>query len=254
MREPKKALLFCRTKWVIYVLFFWVISFKITAQSDRVPLKQILNEIASDFDVSLSYRAQAVADVFVSNPTKFSDIKAVQSWLEGNTELGFYHLDSRYYYITAKRNVWRLCGRILDDFTYAPIANVQLNYNQKSVLTDRDGFFQLDVFTNTLLLKFSHPEYPAISLGFNRSSSCETLYFSREVIALDEVKLTYQLKGIQKSSQRYFTFNRNDDIITPGSIQNDVFKMAETIPGVTNADDATGNLYIQGNAPDHNAI
>ena len=254
MREPKKALLFCRTKWVVYIFFFLGISVKITAQSDRIPLKQILNEIASDFDVSLSYRAQAVADVFVSNPTKFSDIKEVQSWLEDNTELGFYHLDSRYYYITAKRNVWRLCGRILDDFTYAPIANVQLNYNQKSVLTDRDGFFQLDVFTNTPLLKFNHPEYPAISLGFNRSSSCETLYFSREVIALDEVKLTYQLKGIQKSSQRYFTFNRNDDIITPGSIQNDVFKMAETIPGVTNADDATGNLYIQGNAPDHNAI
>ena len=126
MRKPRKVLLFCRTKWVVYVFFFLGISFKITAQSDRVPLKQILNEIASDFDVSLSYRAQAVADVFVSNPTKFSDIKAVQSWLEGNTELGFYHLDSRYYYITAKRNVWRLCGRILDDFTYAPIANVQL--------------------------------------------------------------------------------------------------------------------------------
>ena len=68
MRKPKKALLFCRTKWVIYVFFFWGISIKITAQSDRVPLKQILNEIAADFDVSLSYRAQAVADVFVSNP------------------------------------------------------------------------------------------------------------------------------------------------------------------------------------------
>ncbi|MAJ31326.1 MAG: hypothetical protein CMC18_01540 [Flavobacteriaceae bacterium] len=254
MRKPNKASLFCRIKWVFYVFFLLGISCSVIAQSDRVPLKEILKEISLQFDVSLSYRAQLVEDVFVLNPIKFSDIKAAQDWLDSNTELGFYHLDSRYYYITAKRNVWSLCGRIIDDFTYVPLSNVRLSYNLKSTFTDEDGFFQLDVFTNTPLIKFSHPEYPAISLGFNRSSNCETFYFSREVIALNEVKLTYQLKGIKKSSQRYFTFNRNDEIITPGSIQNDVFKMAETIPGVTNADDATGNLYIQGNAPDHNAI
>ncbi len=116
MRKPNKASLFCRIKWVFYVFFLLGISCSILAQSDRVPLKEILNQISLQFDVSLSYRAQLVDDVFVLNPIKFSDIKAAQDWLDSNTKLGFYHLDSRYYYITAKRNVWILCGRIIDDF------------------------------------------------------------------------------------------------------------------------------------------
>ena len=157
------------------------ISSSTLAQSDRVPLKEILNEISLQFDVSLSYRAQIVEDIFVLNPTKFSDIKAAQDWLNRNTELGFYHLDSQYYYITAKRNVWSLCGRIVDDFTYAPLANVRLNYNQKSTFTDEDGF-SIGCFTSTPLITFSHPEYPVMSLGFNRSLNCETFYFSRKLL------------------------------------------------------------------------
>ncbi len=250
-----------------YILFF-ILLFIIkaafpqrSAVSVKVqPLKEILENAASYYDVRFSYVDSLVSDVQVELPsntviplTKFLDLA------EKASDLRFETIDERYVILRPFRADDRvdICGQVLDEkgkgLEQASIIDALGNY---SVLSDRKGNFRLSDVPYGSVFSIRHLGYRTKNVDSRtlHGSQCPQFQMKEKVSFLRPVVVNaYLSEGITKSNNK-ITLHPKELTLLPGLIAPDILKSIQLSPGVSNPFETITGIHVRGGSPDQNLI
>ncbi|MEM1120382.1 MAG: carboxypeptidase-like regulatory domain-containing protein, partial [Bacteroidota bacterium] len=157
---------------------------------------------------------------------------------------------------------YQICGYLKDKLsgTPLPLANLVVDNFRQGTQSDEQGFFQMDVKA------FKHQKISVSYIGYQSQSvrisdlandDCSDLWltidnelFGEEIIVKD-----YLLPAITEG-KNYSSVQLDFQKLLPRTtiVEQDIFKTAQLLPGITSSDESAVNLTIRGSTPDQNLI
>ena len=155
-----------------------------------------------------------------------------------------------------------LCGIIKDsDSGYVlPYASIRIFDTSKGIESNEDGFFQIeDEFAKNQRILINYLGYKELEVRANQfiSGQCrDILLFPDQNILTDEVIIKdYILKDISKGKE-YGAYHYDYENFTKrkSSLESDLLRSLQFLPGVSSIDDSATNLNIRGASSDHSMV
>lgn len=157
---------------------------------------------------------------------------------------------------------YRICGKLVDAESgeSLPYSSIKILTSGQGVESDEKGFFSM---SHSLLkndqISISYIGYKTKNLRaseFEMDSCPDVFIESDENILSDDVVIKdYILRDISKS-KNYGAFKYDYENFTrkKSSLESDVLKSLQFLPGVSNTDDSATNLIIRGASADHTVV
>lgn len=241
------------------VFLICTVAFSQQNPSQKSPLKEIIPQLESHFEIRFSYLEQDVENIFISKPSEDLDLKETLLSLEQQTGLKFKILDERYIAITASPKIIHYCGIIIDAHTKEPLpgATVQTTDHSETSISDLNGKFSLrSIKSGTQIqIKFLGYHDKFVEALPVSGENCVPIYMEPSVFALREtVVVNYLTAGISKQKDGSIYINTDRFGALPGQVEPDVLKTVESLPGVESVNETVSNINIRGGTSDQNLV
>ena len=194
----------------LLILFSLLIALNVCGQDpvSRQPLIDVLEEVQDHSGYQFNYASETVEGFSVVPPKKeFSIIKTIQ-FLQEQTGLNFIILDDNF--ISIKRPNLELCGYLKDKDTQEPIENATVQARKNATLTDRNGYFKLNLSSINEEIIIRHIGYKTLDRGylFFKKDACSDIYLLPQQQQLAEIILSnFLVQGIDKLNDGSFKIN-----------------------------------------------
>ena len=254
-------------KRYLIIFFFILLTFPLLSQEktgtfrfEKANLKEVFNEIESEFDVRFSYRDDIASLYELSFEISDASLDAVIEKLRQETQLSFEKISSRYI-IVKKSDAEKLItirGRLVEKMTQTPLwGGTIINRTQnRGCTSDQDGYFELrkNASADTILIQYigyASIKFVADIIKNNIPIKVE-LCESHE--QLNEVLIDQISDGTGNNYDGSIILSANDIRSVTASPDPDVFETLQLLPGVVSPSESTSDLYIRGGTPDQNLI
>ncbi|MCF8274406.1 MAG: TonB-dependent receptor [Flavobacteriaceae bacterium] len=220
-----------------------------------MPLFEVLEHLESKYPYRFNYLFNTIEGVLVSYPSESSSFEESIAYLEKQTQFHFSILNN-FVSITDK-DASLLCGYLKDSETKNPIANVTIQTENTSVISDENGYFELHTKQNNKTILFSHLGYQPIKKTFRffKQDSCTTLFMNIKLVELQQIFLSnYLVRGINKFKNGSYQINISEFGILPGLIEPDILQTVQALPGIQSVDETVSNINIRGGSNDENLL
>ncbi|NJB71352.1 hypothetical protein GGR42_001814 [Saonia flava] len=241
--------------YVFTLLFYGTDTIAQEVQKPKA-LTQVLNELQERFGIQFNYASTLVDGVTVSSPDFSLPLKTAVANLSIQSNLDFVFVTESIVSIKKKKST--ICGYLKDKLTGELLPYVTVQNGTKGTLTKEDGYFELDINTNSDVIQIRHIGHATLrkeAAYFNLSNSCEILYLVPDQEQLAEIVLyDYLIRGVDKLDNGSFQIDFNKFTILPGLIERDVLHSVQAFPGVQSIDETVSNINIRGGSNDQNLI
>lgn len=158
--------------------------------------------------------------------------------------------------------VYRICGTLRDALSKEPLvgANITLIDSTIGTQTDLSGYFEFDCTAyKNQEVEMSYLGYTSIKFTLQEIlyGSCPTwdMDINQDLFSGDIVISDYLLDGIDQGDD-YNGFSLDFDQLSKNhsTVEHDILKTAQLLPGINSIDDSATNLQIRGSNPGQNLI
>ncbi|WP_250433130.1 carboxypeptidase-like regulatory domain-containing protein [Hanstruepera flava] len=242
-----------KINWLICL--FFCNALHLFAQ-DKTSLATILKDIENRYDVQFNYAPDNINNVFIVSPSIEFTIDETLNYLEKETNLKA-SLSENGIIILTKYTYKTICGNIKNYQDSKPIEHVSIQVDNYGTVTDKNGFFELDVNNSESTLTIRSLGFTTLELKANEflNADCKDIFLKPEIQSLSEVYLTnYITNGITKTKSASYEIDFSKFDILPGLIDTDVLQSVQAFPGVLSVDETVSNINIRGGSNDQNLI
>ena len=242
--------------FISFVFIGLIFSVDAQIQQKDVPLVDVLEYLEKQHPTyRFNYLFNTIDGVLIPYPPKNSSFKEAIAFLEKHTSFKFSILNN-FVSITAKEGLF-LCGYIKEITSKKPIISATIQGDKSSVISNKNGYFQLEVENEneTLIIRHLGHKQLEITYRFYKQEACGDIYLVEEFQELNQVFLSnYLTKGITKSNDGSFLINFSEFDILPGLIEADVLQTVQALPGIQSVDETVSNINIRGGNNDENLL
>lgn len=234
-----------------------VFGFSCFAQTEKLPLRDVLSQLETRYDVSFSYRDEDIVNVVIEPPdASLSRDKALR-YLEKRTQLKFQLLSERYIAVVKAAIVQdSYCGTVVD-VSGELLAGAIVKSENQFVLADANGRFELKGLQphSTISISFFGFEQRVLFASQLGSKECQQVQLSYAITELKELVVSeFITEGISKKADGSFVVHTEQIKILPGLVEPDVLKGLQVIPGILSVDETVSNLNVRGGTNDQNLV
>lgn len=247
-------------KILIFILVCCVFGARTIAQeTEATILLSYLEAIEKAHNVRFSYVPEEIAGITLKNlPKEESSLENILIYLQQNTPFSYHRISDRYITITAKTAAGKLCGRIVDSKTRAPLEGATIISENGSfkTITDAGGYFYISRQNRPLSFTVRYVGYSELKMQTSAlSPQCPDLLMIPTVSALDAVVVhNIFTKGINKNLDGSIMLSTEGFGLLPGQVENDVLQISQALPGVESVDETISNINIRGGMHDENLM
>jgi hypothetical protein len=246
----------------ILILLFLLFSISATAQKElqytNTPLREVLTELESLYDVKFSYNASFIKEKQLNLQISNDSLTTVLEEISNKLNLVFTKIDNRYYTIKAKTEL-SICGFLIDQLDKnfiegATIANTAL---RKGSISDTSGYFTLEnvAISDTLSISFIGYTTLLIPASKFQENKCKTYVLSASSYQLNEVVVQeYLAAGVSKTQDGSIKINPKNLDVLSGLSEPDILQNIQLLPGIESPTETASGLFIRGGSPDQNLI
>ncbi|NND63790.1 MAG: TonB-dependent receptor plug domain-containing protein, partial [Flavobacteriaceae bacterium] len=240
------------------ILFFGMGASTLKSQdtNNPKPLAVVLHELEANFDVQFNFLEATVEGVQVLPPNTSFNLTESLEYLRSSTGLVFTLLDSNFVSVTQK-NVFTICGYLLDKDTQEPLESATIQGNSRSAITNTDGYFELSLTSSEEIITIRYLGYKTIQRSSNyfKKEGCHPIFMLPQASDLGAVILSnYLIDGISKLNDGSFELDISKFTILPGLIEPDVLQTVQAFPGIQSVNETVSNINIRGGTHDQNLI
>ncbi|WP_188112199.1 carboxypeptidase-like regulatory domain-containing protein [Aquimarina sp. RZ0] len=220
-------------------------------------LKTVLETLEKSCNIKFSFNSELIKNKKIT--IKDNDLLGnILKKIQVQTSLFFEKINNRYYIIRNKKAP-HICGYLVDANNKKPISEafIQNHTKSKTVISDTDGFFQIDVSENdTINIRFLGYNSKKIIAQELQQTDCKNIFLYEESFQLEEVLIEeYVTSGISREEVTG-AININPDKlgILPRLIEPDVLQTIQFLPGVQSPTETASGIHIRGGTPDQNLV
>ncbi len=242
---------------LIFLSLFCLTTLTAQTKKGKQPLIEILEELHSRFECNFSYIDNDLRNISVEPPDINLNLKQTVDYLQSNTPLQFTILSESFITITQKKNTFSICGYLIDINTNETIEGVVIQTRNSSVISDKQGYFELDRITDEDIVTFRHLGYEMSTeyAKIYNTKQCETIYLTSKTEDLTEIILSsYLTNGINKIIDGSISINYKNFGTVPGLIETDVLQTIQALSGFQSIDETVSNINVRGGTHDQNLI
>ena len=222
----------------------------------EVPLTEVLDTLEERFGYKFNYLQETVNVITVVPPSTALTSEESLEYLREATGLSIHVVDDNFVTILRKNNRI-LCGYLLDKDTQDPLVSATVQGRGKSAISDRNGYFELEVSNEIEQIIIRHLGYRTVnrSIEFFNRNRCSPLYMIAQQESLSQVVLSnYLVEGISKINTGDLEIDFKKFNLLPGLIETDVLLAIQAFPGVQSSNETVSNINIRGGSHDQNLI
>ena len=252
-------------------LFFMSVFFPLFlfGQTNNTPLEKMLLKIETEYAVSISYNADLLKKVTVSNSDITGlPIEAALVKLLRNTYWQFEIISDKYVIIKEAAPDFftqyshSYCGKVLDENSHEALisANIQIKNEQIGCSTNESGQFTLEaayVPNDSIVISYLGYQSKIIPVSYLKKQQCPPIY-----LKIASNKLRPVIVKIQKdepdfmesetNSARQFNVQKIDWI--GGQVEKDVFQIIQVLPGISTGKESATDIHIRGGGSGQNLV
>ncbi len=241
-------------KFYLKLLLFFIISQNVFSQEKtliKTPLKEILNTIATQHNVSFNYIDEQIVVFEIQEPDKNLSLSEKLNHISQKTGLYFEILDDNFITIVAKK---KYCGFIYDTATNLPIENVSVKIpGSNQTVTAKNGYFEIFLSKDNAIQISCIGYTPIVFKAQNAVRDCQKIFLEPKIEILTEViAQQYLASGMSKRNDGAFEVKPKKFGILPGLIEPDILQTIQQIPGIYSADETISNINVRGGTHDQN--
>ncbi|MEN0006448.1 MAG: TonB-dependent receptor [Bacteroidota bacterium] len=249
--------------------FFWCGLFPAVAwgQSSNLsfenePIETILKQLEADHHLIFNYSPTLLAPYTFTGQLEGTSVQNILSTLLAATPIDFSVSETTVLLFRQEKTSYQLCGYLIDAVSKAPLAlaNVYLDDYLSGTQTDAQGYFDLTIkATKNQQLRLSYIGYQdqAYTVLQANDPSCPTYALQLDADLFgDEIIITdYLLDGIEEGAA-YSSIQMDYDQLSAShaTVEQDILKTVQLLPGITSVDESAVNLLIRGNTADQNLV
>ena len=128
---------------ILLCLILWTIGKSANAQtSAQQPLSSLLPKLEQQYQLKFNYAEDVIMDIAIVPPKPDLEVTELLTILEDRTKLNFDLTANNMVLITAKAQT-AICGHVKDAQTQEPLSNVVVTLGADKVITDAQGYFEI---------------------------------------------------------------------------------------------------------------
>ncbi len=219
-------------------------------------LVTVINKLKTTYNIQFNYAEDIVEGIFIVPPKKTLLLPDVLAYLEYKTGLSFSMFNQDIILIKLKDGK-TLCGFVMDKESLKPIPFASVKVANNTTITDKRGFFQIEIKNITQPVSISHMGHKTLEQLYNQFELdvCGYVYLPADYQALSEVVVSnYITTGINKIDDGAFEIDFSRFDILPGVVDNDVLQSIQAFPGILSVNETVSNINIRGGTHDQNLI
>ena len=197
--------------------------------TDPTPLKNIIENIEIQHNVSISYDPKIIEGININPPTEKFSLDGYLSYLTANTSIVFTKISERYISAVLKSESEIRCGKIIDASSGEALtgATILISLHQFSTKSNDYGLFFIPSTTENGTVTISYVGYETAVLSIQQlTSNCTSIQLFPKVTELDYVVLnTIFTKGIVKDPDGSIVVRTDNFGLLPGQVENDVLQI-----------------------------
>ena len=242
-----------------FILLLSSLSSQAQQPGDVVPLRTILLNLETQFNISFTYADETVEHISISAPPDSLDINQAIKYLKSSTPLNYHQLDDRFFTISkADDERINICGLLVDGIDRTVLAGATVQIDNRFTVSDDKGHFALsNVPANSSVYIRILGYEPSLLLARDVSIEldCDTLALNMDVTRLQEVMVhKYLTSGINKQLNGAFVVNISNLGLLPGLIEPDILQTIQAIPGIQSIDETVSHINVRGGTNDQNLV
>ncbi len=228
------------------------------AQQEKLPLREVLLFIESEYKVSFTYSDELVKNVSIDPIPETKKIETVLSFLRQQTGLTFTQLDERFITISKTDTVTlQVCATLIDDETNEKIVGATIQVRGKFIVSNSEGYFELSNLPKSSVLYIHSMGYERMQLAAVTltGKNCSTLRLKQSTFYLSEVIISnYLTTGIRKRIDGSLSIQTQELGILPGLTEPAVLFTIQALPGIQSIDETVSNINVRGGTHDQNLV
>ncbi len=234
---------------IICLLFLFFHESYTQVKKENQTLRAVISQIEKEFKCSFSYADENIDNITIIIPSSLTTLQEVINYLQDNTPLNFTILRDNIIAVSNKKSTISICGYLLDIDTGEALQNVAIQTTNHNVITDVNGYFELENLTSNQLVSMQHISYKTVRIVAHKftDTKCNSHFLVPNVEQIKEVVIrNYLARGINKTTTGSFNVDYNNFGTLPGLIEPDVLQTIQALPGIQSADETVSNLNIRG--------
>ncbi|MCV9927592.1 TonB-dependent receptor [Flavobacterium sp. LS1R49] len=249
-------MLFPKSFHFLFLTFFLVLKLSAQDKGKLMPLKNIINDIEQQHQVSFNYTEDNIVNLQLNPPKRSLSLEQKLQYLAKKTNLSFENIKNKFINIYKKDNtVQKICGYVFSGIDKKPIENANINSpNIAQVRTNSDGYFELKKEDATTF-SISHVGFITKKIVTDKvdSKNCIQIILEPEITELQEIRANAILaSGISKNTDGSLEIKPKKFGILPGLIEPDALQTMQQIPGVNSLDESVSSINVRGGTHDQN--
>jgi len=244
--------------FILLNVLLFILPLNVAAQekNKEQSLVQIIVKIERQYNVQFNYAEDIIKDITLKSPDKLLSLTDVLAYIEKTTGLTFTIMNNNFILVKPKEGLV-LCGFIKDIDNLTPLVNATIQGLKNSTISDKNGFFQLNIGSELEQITIRYLGYKTINRLYKHFiiNECSNIYLLPNFQSLSEIIISdYITSGINKINNGSFEINFSEFDILPGLIDNDVLQSVQAFPGIQSINETVSNINIRGGTHDQNLI
>ena len=245
------------------------IAFYSAAQTSNSSLEKLLINLESTYDVSISYNADLLKKVPITNsnikglPLELALVKLLR-----NTDWQFEVISDKYVIIKeAEPDFFEqynhtYCGSVRDAISHEALilANIQIKKENVGCSTDETGQFNLQaayVPNDSIVISYLGYQSKVLPISYFERQHCPPVYLNVASNKLSPIIVKNQKKELLFTTPENISadqFNIQKIGWIGGQVEQDAFQVLQVLPGISNSDESTTDLHIRGGEGSQNLV
>lgn len=244
-----------KNNYLILTIVLLINAFCINGQntSQKIPLIEVLNELASIHSIQFNYESRLLEQIQVYPITKALSLSKKISNLERQTNLVFSKVSDVIFTIS---KAFTVCGYIVDT-GQKPLSGATIIGENDYAISTEDGYFQIDLtsLSEVVTIRFMGFKPIEREVRFFDLKTCENIAMVEDLQVISPIIINgYLVRGIDKRQDGSTFIDYSKFTLLPGLIESDVLQTVQALPSVLSVDETVSNLNIRGGSHDQNLI
>ncbi|WP_303315316.1 carboxypeptidase-like regulatory domain-containing protein [Flavivirga abyssicola] len=217
-------------------------------------LENIVHNIEQTFNIHFSYESSTLNGKIVQIPNDLTSFNDIIERIEDQTSLIIKKVNKHHFLIKENKSII-ICGYLKSIEDKLPMEGVNIlnKTKAKGIITDKNGFFQLENNNNydsivISFIGFKKTRFLATDL---KKEKCSTINLIPQNINLNKVVINdSQTSKFGKLSEVSTLFNSNLTNLP----EQDILSFVQQLPGIESTSETVSNIMVRGSNIDQNLI
>ena len=243
---------------VLFFCAFGCLCISMYAQETKktTSLSKLIPQLEQQYAIKFNYLESNIRKKVFFEPNL--TLQNILSSLEKQTQLRFEKVDEKQVIIRELKptDLVTVCGYVMSSGFARSQIEVQTVLTIESVLTDKNGYFELNniPYDSNIVFRSEGIFLRSLTVASLFQTKCIDVEVSIFNEQLEEVILTnYLTKGVTKQAQKV-SIDPTKFSVLPGITEPDIMKSLEHIPSVQSPFEMASKLYVRGSTPDQNLV